>query len=60
VGVSAIFGEAQQPRWLGAPRITQRVTNGVFVFTPDTSRNESDRLVAGLNNFARELKKGKP
>jgi preprotein translocase subunit SecD len=59
VGVSAIFGQAQEPRWLGAPRIIQRITNGVFVFTPDASRKEADRLVAGLNNFADKVKKGR-
>jgi hypothetical protein len=59
VGVAAIFGEAQQPRWLGAPRITHHVTNGVFVFTPDATRKETDRLVAGLNNFAEQVQKGK-
>lgn len=60
IGVSAIFGEAQEPRWLGAPRISQHITNGVFVFTPDISRNDADRLVVGLNNFARDSKKGGP
>ena len=58
IGVAAIFGEAQEPRWLGAPRIMQRITNGVFVFTPDASRKEADRIVAGLNNFALKVKKG--
>lgn len=57
VGVAAVFGERQEPRWLGAPRITHHVTNGVFVFTPDASRKEADRIVAGLNNFAEKAKK---
>jgi len=59
IGVEAIFGETQEPRWLGAPRITQRITNGVFVFTPDASRKEADRAVAGLNNFADKAQKDK-
>ena len=59
IGVAAIFGESQSARWLGAPRITETITNGVFIFTPDASRKEADRIVAGLNNFALKEKEGK-
>ena len=34
-------------RWLGAPRMEQRITDGTFVFTPDASREE--RLEAAEN-----------
>lgn len=53
----AVFSQFGDARWLGAPLITQRITNGGFVFTPDTTREEADRIVRGLNNVAKEIKK---
>ena len=41
-------------RWLAAPLITRRISNGVLAFTPDCSREEADQLVLGLNNVAEE------
>jgi hypothetical protein len=46
-----------ETRWLAAPLITKRITDGVFIFTPDASREESERIVAGLNNVIAKLKK---
>ena len=37
-------------RWLAAPLITHRISNGQIAFTPDMSRSEADRFVLGLNN----------
>jgi hypothetical protein len=37
-------------RWLAAPLIQRRLADGVFVFTPDASREEAERIVRGLNN----------
>jgi len=39
-------------RWVAAPMITKRIANGIFIFTPDCTREEADRLVLGLNNVA--------
>ena len=39
-------------RWLGAPRVMGRITNGVLLFTPDTDRAEAEQIVRGLNNHA--------
>jgi preprotein translocase subunit SecD len=39
-------------RWLAAPIITHRISNGAIAFTPDMSREEADQLVLGLNNVA--------
>ena len=47
-----------QGRWLAAPRINQRISNGVLTFTPDATREEADQIVLGLNNVAKQLKKG--
>jgi len=53
VAVHSQFGDS---RWLAAPRITGRIANGIFTFTPDATREESERIVRGLNNIAKALK----
>jgi hypothetical protein len=35
-------------RWLAAPLISRRISNGTLAFTPDCSRLEADLLVVGL------------
>ena len=55
VAISAQFGEKlKETRWLAAPQITRRISNGVLVFTPDASREEAEEIVRGLNNVAVE------
>jgi len=44
-------------RWLAAPLITHRISNGVLAFTPDATRAEADQLVLGLKNVAAKLQK---
>ena len=44
-------------RWVAAPMITGRIANGVLQFTPDASREEAERIVAGLNKVAKANKK---
>jgi preprotein translocase subunit SecD len=55
----AIFAEfglkPQQGRWLGAPIIPRRISTGIIRFTPDATREETDLIVLGLNNLAKEL-----
>ena len=61
----AIFSQFVMPpdeklnkgRWLAAPRINRRISNGVLVFTPDATREEAEQIVSGLNNLAKKLKK---
>ncbi|MBI3848966.1 MAG: hypothetical protein HY298_01565 [Verrucomicrobia bacterium] len=53
----AIFSQFGEVRWLAAPVISQRIADGLFTFTPDASRDEAERIVAGLNNVAGEIKK---
>jgi hypothetical protein len=42
-------------RWLAAPVITRRISDGVLVFTPDTTREEAGEIVLGLNNVAKKV-----
>ncbi|MBN2505180.1 MAG: hypothetical protein JXQ71_00655 [Verrucomicrobia bacterium] len=44
-------------RWLAAPLMESRVANGQFAFTPDASREEADRIVLGLNELGKQVKK---
>ena len=42
---------SQQP----APAVSKRISDGLFVFTPDASREEADEIVMGLNNVAKKM-----
>ncbi len=53
IAVSATWTEA---RWLAAPQITRTIEDGIYMFTPDCSREEADRIIRGLNNVAIEVK----
>lgn len=46
-------------RWLAAPRIQTHIADGLFVFTPDATREEADRIALGLNDVAKKLQTGK-
>lgn len=54
--IGAEFGPI---RWLAAPVIRQRITDGRLVFTPDATREEAERIVRGLNRVADLVKKGR-
>jgi hypothetical protein len=45
-------------RWLAAPKMQARITDGLIVFTPDATREEAERIVLGLNNVAKKLGTG--
>ena len=55
----AIAAEFGQMRWLAAPMITQRLGEGLLVFTPDATREECERIISGLNRVAELVSKGK-
>ncbi len=52
--VQSSFGET---RWLAAPIIKRRISNGELIFTPDATREESERIVRGVNNVIAKIKK---
>ncbi len=57
-----VFGQFVDPanpkqnleRWLAAPYISERITDGVLVFTPDATREEAEQIALGLNNVAKK------
>jgi hypothetical protein len=56
IAVFCQFGEKiKDYRWLAAPVISHRITDGVFTFTPDASRDEAEEIVLGLNNVAKQV-----
>lgn len=50
-------GKLKDGRWLAAPLMGQRISDGMLLFTADVSREEADEIVLGLNNMAVEVKK---
>jgi len=51
------IGRSQQSRWLAAPLISRRTTDGYLIFTPGATRAEAEQIVLGLNNVIKKLKK---
>jgi preprotein translocase subunit SecD len=48
------FGERlEKARWLAAPVIRHRISDGLLVFTPDADREEAGQIALGLNNLVR-------
>lgn len=58
IAVFSQFGEKiKDSRWLAAPVIARRITDGVFTFTPDATREEAEEITLGLNNVAKKVQK---
>lgn len=53
----AVFCTFGPSRWIASPIIQSRIADGVLTFTPDASREETERIVRGLNNVAKKIKK---
>lgn len=50
------FGDKlRDARWLAAPIIVRRISDGILTFTPDASREECDEIACGLNNTAKKV-----
>jgi preprotein translocase subunit SecD len=49
--------KSKQQRWLGAPYIGTTLAGGVLLFTPNSTREEAEQVVLGLNNAAKKRKK---
>jgi len=58
IALQAQFGPKQETvRWIGAPRLSEVIDDGVLRFTPDATREEAYQIAAGLNNNARKARK---
>ncbi len=56
---AAVLAEFGQLRWIAAPVMQKGITNGQFIFTPDTTREEAEKIVRGLNRVAELVRKGR-
>lgn len=46
--------EKKEARWLAAPIIRGRISNGILMFTPDATHEEAEEIARGLNNVAKQ------
>jgi hypothetical protein len=44
-------------RYLGAPYLSKYIPDGILVFEPDATREESERIVRGINNLIKAINK---
>jgi preprotein translocase subunit SecD len=57
IAVFSQFGDKLNTfRWLAAPLISRRISDGVFIFTPDANREEAEEIARGLNNVAKKTR----
>ena len=55
--IFVLFGEKPSvARWIAAPIISNRIANGVIIFTPDCTREEAELIVQGLPQEQKEEK----
>lgn len=52
IAIRAAFPES---RWLAAVMIRNRIEDGILLFTPDATPEETERIVKGINELAEEL-----
>jgi preprotein translocase subunit SecD len=54
LAIFAMIGEKKksESRWIAAPIISNRITDGMLIFTPDLTREEAEQVAAGLNRLA--------
>ena len=56
MAVFSQFGkEIKDYRWLAAPLINRRISDGILVFTPDATREEAEEIALGLNNVSKKV-----
>lgn len=51
------YGGTNISRWIAAPVLTGRITDGVLIFTPDLTRSEANALVKAVQPVIRKNKK---
>jgi preprotein translocase subunit SecD len=58
VAVYCAFGHGQSKNfYIASPKIDRPILNGVLTFTPAVTHDEAERIVRGLNNVSKALKK---
>ncbi len=59
LGIFSRFGVDKDvaQRWLAAPLINAPISDGILLFTPNTTRTEADTIALGLTNAVKKRKK---
>ena len=61
VAVYCEFGKGKEKHfYIASPKITRPISNGIFTFSPAVTHEEAERIVRGLNNVAKQVKKDSP
>lgn len=61
VAVFCQFGKGKEKNfYIASPKIQRPIANGIFTFAPAVTREEADRIVRGLNNVVKQVKKDSP
>ena len=56
IAVFCQFGpEIKSYRWVAAPVISHRISDGVLIFTPDATREEAQEIALGLSNVSKKV-----
>lgn len=56
IAIFCTFGlDKKESRWLAAPLIRKRISNGILSFTPDATREEAGEIIFGLNHVAKKV-----
>lgn len=56
IAVFCQFGDKLKDyRWLAAPVISRRISDGALTFTPDATRDEAEEIAVGLNNVSKKV-----
>ena len=59
IAVFSQYGkDMMEYRWLGAPVISRRISDGVFMFTPDATREEAEEVALCLSNTVKKAHSG--
>jgi len=55
IAILCKFGpKFKEARWLAAPFISRRISNGLLTFTPDASKEETEHIILGLKNMVKK------
>ena len=57
VAIYSEWGQPKESRWLAAPVLKRRISDGRLNFTPDATHEEAEVIVMGLTNLVREIEK---
>ena len=61
VAVFCQFGKGKEKNfYIASPKIQRPISNGIFTFAPAVTHDEAERIVRGLNNVAKQVKKDSP